>query len=147
MYKKLLVPVDGTEISTRAMQSSIALARQLGAALVAFIAEPQPALPLTGPSSVSLDEQLREHDARTRRHASEILARFEGEARNAGVAFEGHFTQDDRIDEAIARTAHELGCDMIVMATHGRGRLGELLYGSTTKGVMARTKLPLLVLH
>ena len=43
--------------------------------------------------------------------------------------------------------AEESGCDMIVMVTHGRGTFGELLFGSHTKNVLARSKLPLLVLH
>jgi nucleotide-binding universal stress UspA family protein len=51
------------------------------------------------------------------------------------------------VEDAIASAAEEHGCDMIVMATHGRGVLGELLFGAHTKGVMARSKLPLLVLH
>jgi nucleotide-binding universal stress UspA family protein len=147
VYKKLLVPVDGTEISERAMASSIALARQLGASIAAFVAEPTPPLPAVGrpPSLVAMENEL--HDARTRRHASEVLTRFEAEARNAGVGFSGHHTQTDRIDDAIASAANEQGCDMIVMATHGRGAFGELMFGSHTKRVMALSKLPLLVLH
>jgi nucleotide-binding universal stress UspA family protein len=63
------------------------------------------------------------------------------------VAFRGHHAQSPRVEDAIASAAEEHGCDMIVMATHGRGVLGELLFGAHTKGVMARSKLPLLVLH
>ena len=51
------------------------------------------------------------------------------------------------IDDAIAEAAAESGCDLIVMATHGRGVFGELLFGSHTKAVLARCKVPLLVLH
>jgi nucleotide-binding universal stress UspA family protein len=53
----------------------------------------------------------------------------------------------DQVDSAIARAASELDCDMIVMATHGRGLFGELLFGSHTKSVLAKCTLPLLVLH
>ena len=59
------------------------------------------------------------------------------------------------VDSLVAKGAKELNnphdiakaCDMIVMATHGRGTFGELLFGSQTKNVMARSKLPLVVLH
>ena len=49
--------------------------------------------------------------------------------------------------DAIIEQAETSGCDMIVMLTHGRGALGELIFGSHTKNVLARSKLPLLVLH
>jgi len=51
------------------------------------------------------------------------------------------------VDDAIVRAAQEFGCDMVVMVTHGRGAFGELLFGSHTKNVLARCKVPLLVLH
>ena len=51
------------------------------------------------------------------------------------------------IDDAIVDAAHEYGCDLLVMATHGRGAFGELLFGSHTKTVITRSKLPVLVLR
>ena len=49
--------------------------------------------------------------------------------------------------KGIKPAAEELGCDLIAMVTHGRGTFGELLFGSHTKNVLSRSKLPLLVLH
>ena len=51
------------------------------------------------------------------------------------------------VDQAIVDEAEKAGCDMIVMVTHGRGPLGEFLFGSHTKTIIARSKLPVLVLH
>ena len=65
----------------------------------------------------------------------------------AGVAFTGLHARTDGVDHAIIAQAEESGCDMIVMRTHGRGTFGELLFGSNTKNVLAKCKLPLLVLH
>ena len=93
MYRNLFVPVDGSPLSERAMQASIDLARQLGA------------------------------------------------------AFTGLHARNDGIDRAIIDQAETSGCDMIVMLTHGRGSFGELMFGSHTKNVLAKSKLPLLVLH
>jgi nucleotide-binding universal stress UspA family protein len=87
------------------------------------------------------------HDVETRQHAQDVLGLFETRARRAGVAFTGHHVQAIDVDDAIVDAARELGCDMIVMVTHGRGVLGSLLFGGHTKNVMARSKLPLLVLH
>ena len=147
MYKNLLVPVDGSDVSEQAMQGSIELARQLGATITAFVAESTPPLPQLGSTARQVQIESALHDAQTARHAKAVLKRFEQRARNAGVGFAGHHVQALRIEDAIVDAANEHGCDMIVMATHRRGAVGELLFGAHTKGVMARSKLPLLVLH
>jgi nucleotide-binding universal stress UspA family protein len=147
MYKNLLVPVDGTDLTEQAMRGSIELAKQLGASITAFVAESMPPLPQIGRTARQVQIETALHDAQTARHAKTVLRRFADRARDAGVGFAGHHAQALRIEDAIVEAASELGCDMIVMATHGRGTLGELLFGAHTKGVMARSKLPLLVLH
>jgi len=147
MYKRLLVPVDGSELTERAMQASVALARQLGAAILGFVAEPLPPLRSERYPTAVGDEMLREHDAMTAAHASRVLARFAELAQAAGVEFAGFQDQTPRVDQAIVNTAEAQGCDMIVMVTHGRGAFGEFLFGSPTKAVLAGSKLPLLVLH
>jgi len=147
MYKNLLVPVDGSQLSERAMRESIALAKQLGAAIVGFVAEPDMPLPNVGTQPASYARQRDAHEQRTDTHAHEVLARFGTLAGEAGIAFSGRHAITDRIDEAIVALANELDCDMIVMVTHGRGAFGELLFGSHTKHVLAKSKLPLLVLH
>jgi nucleotide-binding universal stress UspA family protein len=147
MYRHLLVPVDGSELSERAMEGSIELAKQLGATITGFVAEPLAPLPSgSQPPSLARREAL-EHDAITEAHAREILDRFESRARAAGVPFVGRHSQAPRVDRAIIAEAEAQGCDMIVMVTHGRGAFGEFLFGSQTKAVLSGSKLPLLVLH
>jgi nucleotide-binding universal stress UspA family protein len=147
MFKRILVPVDGSELTTRAMTASIALARQLGAAITGFVAEPLPPVP-AGPRSLArLEDETREHEAMTQAHAQQVLSRFAAMAREAGVPFDGCHDQVPRVDRAIIDAAESHGCDMIVMVTHGRGAFGEFLFGSQTKAVLAGSKLPLLVLH
>lgn len=147
MYKKILVPVDGNELTDRAIQASVELAKQLGAAITGFVAEPiLPAPP--GPRSAALYlEEVREHDSMTETHAQQVLAKFEAAATAAGVPFEGYHDQVPRVDRAIIEAAESRGCDMILMVTHGRGAFGEFLFGSQTKAVLAGSKLPLLVVH
>ncbi len=147
MYKHLLVPVDGTELSERAVQTSLALAQKLGASLTAFVAEPMPPLPAMGSSPSLYQRDTEAHKARTEEHAREVLARFGAQAAEAGVPFEGKFQRTDNVDDGIVAAAKEFNCDLIVMITHGRGAFGELLFGSHTKNVMAHSKLPILVLH
>lgn len=147
MYKNLLVPVDGTVLSERAIDESIDLARQLGAAITGFVAEPEMPLPNVGTQPTAYARAREVHETETDTHAHELLSRFGAKAREAGVAFHGRHLRTDRVDSAITEVAVEENCDMIVMVTHGRGAFGELLFGSHTKNVLSKSKLPLLVLR
>lgn len=147
MFTHLLVPVDGTELSERAAQVSLELARKLGARVTGFVAEPMPPLPTMGTNVANYQREADAHQARTEDHARSVLADFKSRATEQGVPFDGHFQRNDSVDDAIVKAAAEFGCDLIVMVTHGRGAFGELLFGSHTKNVMSRCKLPLLVLR
>ncbi|MFO1329507.1 MAG: universal stress protein [Rubrivivax sp.] len=147
MYQRILVPVDGSELTERAITESIDLARQLGASITGFVAEPLPDMPDVPASATALLRDVEEHDAITAAHAQDVLSRFAQRAQAAGVPFEGHHAQVRRIDQAILAEAESRGCDLIVMVTHGRGAFGEFLYGSQTKAVLSGSRLPLLVLH
>lgn len=146
-YRRLLVPVDGSELTDKAIHASITLARQLGAAITAFVAEPMPPLPSSPRTKALLDQAMAQHDAEVHAHAQPLLERFEAAAAEAGVPFKGVYDQVPSIDKAIVAAAEAQGCDMIVMVTHGRGKFGEFLFGSHTKSVLASSKLPLLVVH
>ena len=147
MYRNLFVPVDGSVLSERAMQASIDLARQLGAAITGFVVEPDAPMPTDTMPMQNYALAARRHVDRTDEHARAVLTRFEVKASEAGVVFTGLHAHSDGVDRAIVEQAETSGCDMIVMLTHGRGALGELLFGSHTKNVLSRSKLPLLVLH
>lgn len=147
MYKRLLVPVDGSEISLRAMNESLALARQLGASVVGFVVEALPPMPSSGAALANYQREVTEHEARTEAHANRVLQKFGELASEQQVAFEPLYEREDDIAGSIARAAESKRADLIIMVTHGRGTFGELLFGSQTKNVMSRSKLPLLVLH
>ena len=93
MYKHLLVPVDGSPLTERAITVSVALAKQLGAAITGFIAEPLPPVP-PGPRSSALhDPDASEQEELTGTHAQAVLARFEAAAQAAGVPFKSSTTR------------------------------------------------------
>lgn len=147
MFNHLLVPVDGTELSERAAQAGIELARKLGATMTAFVAEPLPPLPHMGTNPQVYARDSEAHLQRTEQHARTVLDRIVAAAKEQGVTCHGKFQRSDNVDDSIVAAAQEFGCDLIVMATHGRGAFGELLFGSHTKNVLAKSQLPLLVLH
>lgn len=147
MFTHLLVPVDGSELSERAAEVSLGLAAKLGARVTGFVTEPPPPLPTMSSSATDYARQSVEHEGRTADHAHAVLASFADRAKAAGVAFEGKYARNEGIEDAIAHAAAAYGCDLIVMVTHGRGAFSELLFGSHTKSMIGRTKLPVLVLH
>jgi nucleotide-binding universal stress UspA family protein len=147
MYQHLLVPIDGSELSERAAQTSLALAAKLGARVTAFVAEPLPPLPTESERPAAYQHATDAHRERTEHHAQVALDRFAAQAQEAGVPFKGEFKRTNAVDDAIVDAALAFGCDLIVMVTHGRSTFGELLFGSHTKSVLTRSPLPLLVLH
>ncbi|MFM2053080.1 MAG: hypothetical protein RL456_1117 [Pseudomonadota bacterium] len=147
MFKHLFVPVDGSDLSVRAMEQSIELARTLGARITGFVCEPDIPLSAVSASPTTFVRQIEAHESRTEAHAHAVLQQFAARAAEAGVVFESEYRRSDQTDAAIADVAGIVGADLIVMVTHGRGVFGEMLYGSHTKNVMSKTKVPLLVLH
>lgn len=147
MYKHLFVPVDGSELSHRAMDGSIELAKQLGARITGFVVEPD--LPITAANSRTegLMDRMKENASKNEAHATALLGQFEKRAQAAGVDFTPHHVTAYLIDQAIMEEAEKAGCDMIVMVTHGRSAIGELIFGSHTKHIIAGSKLPVFVLH
>ncbi|MDH4062124.1 MAG: universal stress protein [Aquincola sp.] len=147
MIKNLLVPLDGTDLSERAMRESIELARQLGASITGFVAEPDVPLPHMGKNMAQYRQERDAHQVVTDTHAHALLAQFGERAQQAGVPFTARHQITDRVDAAIVDLAEQLEDGLIVMVTHGRGVFAGLLFGSHTRNVMALTKVPLLVLH
>ena len=77
MYRNLFVPVDGSPLSLRAMEASIALAKQLGAAITGFVVEPDAPMPMEGSPLPAYTEATEKHIVRTDTHAHDVLSRFE----------------------------------------------------------------------
>ncbi|NMF98831.1 universal stress protein [Aromatoleum toluolicum] len=147
MYQHLFVPVDGSELSHRAMDGSIALAKQLGARITGFVVEPDVPLSATSRNPETFARHLREHEQKNESHSNALLGQFRERAEAVGVAFSGLAVTAYMVDNAIMEEAERAGCDMIVMVTHGRGPIGEFLFGSHTQKIVARSRLPVLVLH
>lgn len=146
MYQRILVPVDGSALSDRAIAASIGLARQLGAAITGFVAE-QPRGPRKPAQGATRLRRVEDEDTLTPEDAQGVLERFAAAAHAAGVPFEGHHARVAHADEALRAEAEARGCDLLVMVSEGRGPFGEFLYGSQAKAVLSGCRLPLLVLH
>ena len=147
MYKHLFVPVDGSELSHRAMEGSIELALQLGARITGFVVEPDMPLSTATRHGDEFMKRIKNHETKNEAHAGALLGQFRARAAAASVNFSAHHVTAYQIGQSIMDEAEKLGCDMIVMVTHGRTRLGKLVFGSHTKTVILESKLPVLVLR
>ena len=90
-------------------------------------------------------EELANLTAQIKKHAASVLDRVANAAKQAGVSFDTIQVADAQPHQAIIATAADRGCDLIVMASHGRSGLSALVLGSVTNKVLMHTKTPVLV--
>jgi nucleotide-binding universal stress UspA family protein len=145
MFKHILIPTDGTELSEIAIKAGIQFAKEIGAKITGFYAAAEYPVPPFGeymPPDMLSPEEFR---ANENMHAKKILAVVESLARAVGVPCETASEVKFSPWAAIVKAAEEKGCDLIFMASHGRRGLASLLLGSETNRVLTHTKIPVLV--
>jgi nucleotide-binding universal stress UspA family protein len=143
MFRHLLVPTDGSPLSAKAAQAAVNFAKEVGARLTALsVAEPFPYSALSEsaflPDQTRFEKQMQDHARRYVEDVAELAAA-------AGVPCDTRVALSFSPYEEIVRTAEELGCDAVFMASHGRKGLNRLFVGSETQKVLAHTALPVMV--
>lgn len=147
MYRRILVPTDGSELSQKAEQQAMQLAARLGAELVVLNVVPRyPVSYFEGGVSRPEDEVARIEQQWTQRGQAVADAAAEA-ARAAGVQARAVTAHSDLVAEAVLAAARKHECDLIVMASHGRKGLQRLLLGSETQHVLTRGSIPVLVVR
>jgi nucleotide-binding universal stress UspA family protein len=144
MYRKILIPTDGSELCRTAATKGIEFAKEIGARIVAFHAIPATSYMLyteSGPSDLMVEQFEKEAKARGERLTKEIAEL----AARGGVSCETLCLTNDHPWEGIIEAAATHGCDLIFMASHGRRGLSALVLGSETMKVLTHTKVPVLV--
>jgi nucleotide-binding universal stress UspA family protein len=147
MYKRILVPTDGSALSKKAVTSAVDLASSVGAELVALNVVPRyPMSYFEGGLPVSIDEMKRVERswAEKGQAAADEVGRA---AEKAGVKAKAITVRSDLVAEAILAAARKNKCDLVVMASHGRKGLKRLLLGSETQHVLTHGNIPVLVLR
>lgn len=143
MYKHILVPTDGSQLATQAVDRALELATVLDAR-VTFLMVVEPFY--TFGIDVEFEESTRDkYEAQASAAARKILAEAMAKAGALDVESDEILVQSDLPYEAIIGTAATRGCDLIAMASHGRSGFAAVLLGSQTMKVLTHTKLPVLV--
>ncbi|MEJ6005578.1 universal stress protein [Paucibacter sp. AS339] len=144
MFKRILVPTDGSEISTKALETAIGMARIHGATLYSLsVKEP---FPYSAVSEMQPTPPQEFFDAQERIASARIKAVLNA-AEAAGVPCEGHTIEALHAWEAIIEHAGTKQCDLVVMASHGRRGVQALLLGSETQKVLTHCTIPVLVVR
>jgi len=148
-YKHLLITTDGSELAAKGVAQGLALAKDLKAKVTIFTAtQPFPYPPYIGADVwTPLPGDLADFEASQKRGADALLASAMAEAKKAGVKADAIQTPHSFPAEAIVETAKSSGCDLIVMASHGRRGLGRLMLGSETAEVVSHSPVPVLVVR
>jgi nucleotide-binding universal stress UspA family protein/hemerythrin-like domain-containing protein len=145
MYQHLLVPIDGTDLSTEVVGDAVGLARRLGARVTFFHAVADHSASLRGDADVVRLTARDEYAYAYLGRARELLSKAEAAARALGVPCDTLHTVSDKPAAAIVAAAHDKGCDLIFMASHGgRTKLG-MAMASDTLQVLMSSGLPVLV--
>lgn len=145
MFSKILIPTDGSELSDKAARSGAALARTLGASLVGVHVFPSSFGVYYG-EAVWVDDKVQMQMRETAEaEGHRYLDRIQAEADAASVPFERVLVESDSPWKGIVDTAQARGCDLIVMAAHGRRGLTAVILGSETNRVLTHSHVPVLV--
>jgi nucleotide-binding universal stress UspA family protein len=147
MYTHILIPTDGSELAQAGVIHGLALAKQHGARVTAMTATEAPGgqfayssdLWTLGEAEMAAYERDRHHDAEA------ILTPVKASAEQLGLEIETVHVPDHRAAPAILDTAHKCGCDVIVMASHGRTGMSRVMLGSHTAEVLASADIPVVV--
>jgi nucleotide-binding universal stress UspA family protein len=143
MYKHILIPTDGSTLSSKAVDQGLAFAKDAGAKVTVLMATEPFHLFGIVPDQIAATRDEYEREALV--HAERHLAAAEQKAKSLGVPCDTLVVENAHPYEAIITTAVEKGCDLIAMASHGRRGVSAIVLGSETLKVITHSKTPILV--
>jgi nucleotide-binding universal stress UspA family protein len=143
MYQHILLPTDGSELSNKAIPQGIELAKSIGARVTGIHVSPHFHTLSIDPLLVT--DRADDYEADAEEIGQQCLAVIEAAALAAGVPYEGVHVLHDHPYQAILDAAKLRGCDLIVMASHGRRGMAALVLGSETHKVLTHGTIPTLV--
>jgi nucleotide-binding universal stress UspA family protein len=148
MYANILLSTDGSDVASKGVKHGLALAKALNAKVtVITVTEPLPVDYGTGFASgwIPSQEEVDRFDAACKERAGKVLDEARAMAKQIGISAELLHVPNAHPATAIIETAKSRGCDLIVMASHGRRGLRKLLLGSQTSEVLTDGSVPVLV--
>jgi nucleotide-binding universal stress UspA family protein len=144
MYKHILVPVDGSATSQKAMGNAVAIAQAFKSEVtVIYVIDPYAFTGVGTDFAYGQAEYLGAATAEANDAIKSAKEAFQG----VGITATGSVVEGHAIYRGILDTAEALGADLIVMGSHGRRGLEKLVLGSVTAQVLSHAHLPVLVVR
>jgi nucleotide-binding universal stress UspA family protein len=143
-------PINGTTTGATEhwVKNGLSLAKSVGARVtVIIVEEPFNWLNVSETQAQHALEELAKHAEQIKKHAASVLNRVGNAAKQAGVPCDTIQMENAQPYQAIIAMAEDRGCDLIVMASHGRSGISAVVLGSVTNKVLTHTKTPVLVCH
>ena len=146
MFTHILVATDGSALAARGLEKGVALAKALSARLtIVHVTELWSISEMASSAEMGNLHPVDDYEAKAGAIATKILDAARKGAEAAGVKCETLHVADARPAAGIVSAATRNGCDLIVMATHGRRGVSRLVLGSQAAEVMAHAKIPVLI--
>jgi len=145
MYKHILIPTDGSELSKKAVDHGIGLAKALNAKVTAVtVSEP---FHIFAVEPGMLTDTPDEYEKRIAALTGKYLKAAKDAATAASVPCDVVQVEHEHPYETIIDTARKRGCDAIVMASHGRRGVSAIVLGSETVKVLTHSTIPVVVVR
>lgn len=145
MFRHVLVPTDGSELSQEAAKKAVSFAKEAGAQITAVYAKPEYPVTYYGEGTLIDPTTPEKFTELAELQAEQNLSFIEKLCLESSVKFQKLSLTNDIPYEAIIEAAAQSGCDLIFMASHGRRGFSGLLLGSETNKVLTHSKIPVLV--
>jgi nucleotide-binding universal stress UspA family protein len=142
MFKKILVPTDGSDIALSAIDLAADLAKSQGASVLGlYVIDPYPYSAMGEAASVGFETYF----AHAKEAAIKALNAVDERCKAAGVPCTTDVVERSVVYEAIIESATSEQCDLIVMSSHGRRGVKAVLLGSVAQQVLTHSDIPVLV--
>ena len=142
MFKKILVPTDGSDLATQAAVRAVPLAKMAGASLL--VVHVQSVYPYTGVGEVDTAAS-QAYVAAGSAEGLRAVERIADVAKSQGVPYESLVVESDQVASGIVDAAQQWKAELIAMGSHGRSGLAKLMLGSVAAKVLALSPIPVLI--
>ena len=148
MYKRILIATDGSELASKAVVHGLALAKDLKVPVsIVTVTEMWSSLEVARMARLGNQNPISQYEEMATAAASNILDKAAQIAKSQGVTCELVHVRDQHPAEGIIATAKDKGCDLIVMASHGRRGIDRILLGSQANEVLTHSRVPALIVR
>jgi nucleotide-binding universal stress UspA family protein len=144
MYKRILVPLDGSEVAETILPFAVQVAGPLDAEVVLFrVIEPISPVEVVASAGVVAPDTFTLRDMDAKRYLSDVERRLS----KKGLRVRTRVALGGPPAEAILAAVQAINADLIAMTTHGRSGLGRALFGSVAESVLRASAVPVLLVR